>query len=204
MQDRITRSRVALGAFQAFWGHLLTTKSRKTEPLCFFQSILYDCVLNTNLRSIYMLTWVSVKELWVSQGPLNTERTDTNGSFLLKDLPHITEGSHGRNLRQNPWRNTICWLFHWLKLSELSDTSQSHLLMDGAVHAPPTSISNQDNLSETLDSGKPSIGMPSSQACCVQLAMKTNQDIKLDLIANKSNPYELIKIYSQGLLLCKT
>lgn len=71
---------------------------------------------------------------------------------------------------------------------------------------PPTSISNQDNLSETLDGGKPSVGMPSSQVtlCCVQLAMKTNQDIKLDLIANKSNPYELIKIYSQGLLLCKT
>lgn len=59
---------------------------------------------------------------------------------------------------------------------------------------PPTSIYNQDNLSETLDSGKPSVGVPFSQVtlCCVQLTMKTNQDTKLDLIANKTNPCELI------------
>lgn len=195
MQDRITRSRVALGTFQAFWGHLLTTKSRKTEPLCFFR--------------VYSMTacWKPIQgqsTRW--HGCMSKSFKSARGHWIRREDRHKWMLSP-QGFTSHPWGKS------WEEL-ETESMEEHYLLTYSLARAqltfwyipvppaygwccpcpPPTSINNQDNLSETLDSGKPSVGVPFPQVTlyCVQLTMKTNQDTKLDLIANKSNPCELI------------
>lgn len=40
-----------------------------------------------------------------------------------------------QNRRQKTWSNAACWLTHLLMVSQLFNTAEAHLLMDGIAHS---------------------------------------------------------------------
>lgn len=75
-----------------------------------------------------------------------TQRSFCRKGFVLyytSRSKSIIEGTQGRNSEQEPWRNTVYWLAHWVMFSQPSYEVHAHLLRDRASHSglgPHTSI----------------------------------------------------------------